>query len=327
MTDHPITPSIAILGCGLIGETHARILAQLGSPPTFFVDSDIQRAKRLAEEFSARASSDPIDPIRDNAIDAVYICTYHDTHAPLAIEAARQGKQIFLEKPMAITASDCHAILDAVQRHRVRCMSGFKLHYYSLAQTAKQLIGQPLALSAQVFDHRWPDKSWANDPVRGGGNVLSQGCHAIELLCYLAGSRPIRIYAEGGNLHHSTLDLVDSMAATLAFENGAIATLLIGDLGETPRNGKFSFQAMNGSKSVHLYDRLTRLSYFNSEFEEVFSGDEDGFLNENREFLAALTEGRQPETTEIDGARATMILLAGIESLRTQEPQSLGGLP
>jgi predicted dehydrogenase len=178
-----------------------------------------------------------------------------------------------------------------------------------------------------VIDGRWPDDHWANDPLKGGGNILSQGCHAVELLSYLAGAKPIRIFAEGGNLHHPGLDIVDTMAATIRYENGAVATLLIGDAGEMPHDGKFSFQAMNGRETIHLYNRLTSLSYFDGESEHVFSGEEDGFLNENREFLTAISEQKKPETNELDGMRAEMVLLRGIESMRTHLPQSLTDLP
>jgi len=325
--------NIAIIGCGLIGEIHAKCLAEFDVTPALFADVDISSAKRLASLYSASVTDDSLEAIRDPNIDAVYICTYHDTHAPLAIEAAKQGKHIFLEKPMALTESECRTIVNAVQKAGVICMTGFKLHYYSLSKKAKELIGTPIALSAHVIDRRWPDDSWANDPLRGGGNVLSQGCHAVELLTYLAGARPVRIFAEGGNLHHPHLPLlkkegagggfVDTMAATISYDNGAIATLLVGDVGETPHDGKFSFQAMNGKQSIHLYDRLTRLSYFDGMKEEVFSSEEDGFINENREFLAAIAEGRKPETNELDGLRAQMVLLRGIESIRTGLPQTL----
>src|ERR1700733_9739270 len=267
--------NIAIIGSGLIGETHAKCLAELGVPPALFVDVDISRVERLAALYSASATDDPLEAIRNPNIDAVYICTYHDTHAPLAIEAARHGKHIFLEKPMAITEKDCRAIVEAVnlapatlllnEKGSIVCMTGFKLHYYSLARKAKELIGIPLALSAHVIDKRWPDDSWANDPVIGGGNVLSQGCHAVEMLLTLSGSKPIRIFAEGGNLQHPGFDIIDTMSATISFENGAVASLLIGDTGEVPRDGKFDFIAANGRESVHFYNRLTELSYFDGE--------------------------------------------------------------
>jgi predicted dehydrogenase len=316
-------PNIAIIGCGLIGEIHAKCLSELGVRPALFADVDISRAKTLASIYSARFTNDPIEAIRDSDIDAVYICTYHDTHAPFAIEAAQHGKHIFLEKPMALTEKDCRAIVEAVQKAGVLCMTGFKLHYYSLARKAKEVVGTPLALSAQVIDGRWPDDHWANDPIRGGGNVLSQGCHAVELLTYLAGAKPVRIFAEGGNLHHPGLTIIDTMAATIRYENGAVSTLFVGDAGEMPHDGKFSFQAMNGKKTVHLYNRLTSLSYFDGETEHIYSSEEDGFLNENREFLDAISEQRTPETNELDGMRAELVLLRGIESMRTGLPQML----
>ncbi|HEY3874291.1 MAG TPA: hypothetical protein VGM92_02345, partial [Candidatus Kapabacteria bacterium] len=88
-----------------------------------------------------------------------------------------------------------------------------------------------------------------------------------------------------------------------------------------------SFQAMDGAKSIHLYNRLTELSFSNGDNTEIFSGTEDGFLNENREFLSAINENRQPETSALDGLRAEMILLRGIESIRSGQPQSLEDLP
>lgn len=316
-------PSIAIIGCGLIGETHARALAALGNSPVLFCDSNEARAHALAEEFHGNVETLPSNVLNRAGLDAAYICTYHDTHADLAEIAAQNKKAIFLEKPMAISATDCDRITNAVRENRVLCMSGFKLHYYSLVRRAKELIGRPLALTAHVLDQRWPNDSWANDPVRGGGNVISQGCHAVDLLNYLASSKPVRIYAEGGNLHHPGLDIIDTMSATIAYDSGAVASLMIGDVGESPYNGKFSFQAMDGGRSIHLHHRLTRLTYFDGKNEETVHGEEDGFWKENEEFLAALREHRQPETNETHGARATKILLAGIESIRTHTPQSL----
>src|ERR1017187_1318745 len=152
--------NIAIIGSGLIGETHARCLAELGVPPVLFADADLSRAKRLASLYSASARYDPFEPIRNPYIDAVYICTYHDTHAPFAIEAARRGKHIFLEKPLAITQRDCTDIVRAVRKAGVLCMTGFKLHYSSLARKAKELVKNPIALSARVMEIRWPDDSW-----------------------------------------------------------------------------------------------------------------------------------------------------------------------
>ena len=315
-------PSIAIVGCGLIGATHAECLAEVGSAPVAFFDADSARADQLATKFGGRAYRSLEAIIDDTSIEAVSICTYHDTHAPYTIQAASAHKHVFLEKPMAITRADCDAIVKAVEKNNVLCMTGFKLHYSSLARRVRELMPKPSVMVANVFDTRWPDDIWANDPKRGGGNVLSQGCHAVELLSYFAGSLPSRVFAVGGNLHHRDIDVIDSIAASIEYKSGAIANLTIADAGAMQHDGKFLFRLSNGAQTIELYDRLTKLTYFDGSETHEYSATEDGFLNENKEFLAALKEGRKPETNEITGLDVQSVLFEAITSAVTGQPHS-----
>lgn len=319
---------IGIIGCGLIGTEHANCLKQLGAVVALCYDANAERAAEFAERFGARTTSTPSELITSREIEAVYICTYHDTHAPFAIEAAEHGKHIFLEKPLAITERDCRAIVEAVEESGVICMSGFKLRYYLLVKKAKALIEHPTLIVAHVLDKRWPDDSWANDPIRGGGNVLSQGCHAVDLVCELARSRPISVFADGGNFHHPSLPITDTIALTLRFENGAMASIVIADGGVSPLSSKFSFQMMDGTRSLHLFDRLMKLVYVVNDRESSFTDViELGILGENKAFLAALETGLRPRADHNAGLRAEMILLRGIESARTHQPIDLTDLP
>ncbi len=307
-----------MIGCGLVGTTHAECLAALGAAPTLYFDANIESAQTLASRFNGKLAASPESLISSPEIDAVYICTYHDTHARLAVMAAKAKKHLFIEKPMAITLADSAAIYDAVEANGVLCMTGFKMRYYPLVTKAKDLIGRPVLLAGQITEKRWPDDSWANDPVRGGGNVLSQGCHAVDLLCHLAASQPIRIYGEARNMGHPSIDIIDALTATIAFESGAIASLTIGDAGVTPLTDKLSFQALDGERTVHLHERLKKLTYFDGENTHTFSVViEDGFAIENEEFLSALKVQRPPQTTHRDGYNATAILLAAFESTKT----------
>ena len=316
-------PNIAIVGCGLIGEEHARCLASLGVPPALFYDHNHERASALARKFGGEAMRSFDDILGDSgtsAIDAVYICTYHDTHAPYAIAAAKRGKHVFLEKPMALTEPECESIVEAVREANVLCMTGFKFHYSSLARQAAELLVRPLVIVGNIFDKRWPDDIWANDPVRGGGNVLSQGCHIVELMMTIAQSGVDRVYAEGGNVHHSELQIVDALAGTMRFSSGAIGSLVASDTGEMPHNSKFLLRASDGKRTFELYDRLTRLTYFDGVAVHDMNAPEDGFLNENREFLSALQEQRTPETNEVTGLEVQRVLFRMIESARTGIP-------
>jgi len=319
---------IGIIGCGLIGETHAECLDQLGNPPILFFDQDDKRSSQLAKKYAGTSAKTLNEVLDSLEVHAVYICTHHETHAPIAISAARHKKHLFLEKPMALTEKECFDIVQAVQQAGVMCMSGFKLRYYPLVAKMKTLVQQPLILNGQILDSRWPDDSWANDPVKGGGNVLSQGCHAIDLLCWLANSKPVRVYGEARNLRHPSLDIVDSLAATISFESGAVASLTIADTGEFPLISKFSFEAADNQTTLHLHNRLKSL-YINSagNITHEHTEEEQGFLEENREFLTALRDKRQPLSNELDGLHATMILLRAIEASRSGIAQSLEDLP
>lgn len=310
-----MTPRIAIIGCGLVGTTHAECLAELGVAPVAYFDARKDAAHSLASRFGGSVMESVEAAITSPDVNAVYICTYHDTHAPYALMTANAGKHMFIEKPMAITLEESEAIYKAVERNGVLCMTGFKMRYYPLVEKAHDLISQPLMLTGQITEQRWPDDSWANDPIKGGGNVLSQGCHAVDLVCHLAKSRPTRVYAEARNATHPSIDIVDSMVATLAFESGAIASLIIGDLGVPVLTDKLSFQAFDGVRTIHLHDRMKRMAYFDGERSHAFSvASEEAFALENAEFLSAMQDERKPASTHRDGFNATAILLAAIES-------------
>lgn len=316
----------AIIGCGAIAAEHAECIAGLdGIRITAWCDVDLTRAAQFHERFGGNYATDDAGRILgDDAIDAVYICTHHDTHAPLAVAACRAGKHVMLEKPMALTIGECLAIGEAVEQSGVKLMTAFKLRYYPMVQRARQFIEAPIITIAQVMDSRWPDDFWAQDPVKGGGNVLSQGCHAMDLLCLLNGSEPVSVYAEGGTFTHPGSPLIDNMVATVRFANGRIASLAQGDSGQTPYVSKWSFQMADGVRSVHLHNRLKSGVFFDGEHVVVENDlEEGGMMEENRRFVEALKNGVEPPTTWRDGYRATLMVLKAFESIRTGVAQEI----
>jgi predicted dehydrogenase len=229
-----------------------------------------------------------------------------------------------IEKPLALTLEECYEVGNAVEKHGITLMTGFKMRYYPSVARAKEFISSPLVTIAQMMDARWPDEFWANDPRKGGGNVLSQGCHTMDLVCHLNGSIPVRIFAEGGNLNHAGMDIVDNIVATIRFDNGAVANVAQGDSGQTPFVSKFSFQLTDGRKSAHLRNRLKTVTLFDGETtNEVSDPEEYGFLEENMDFVRSLLNKTPPPITHVDGLRATLLILRAFESLRSGLPQTL----
>ncbi|MDH3252863.1 MAG: Gfo/Idh/MocA family oxidoreductase [Ignavibacteria bacterium] len=322
----PTPLHVAIIGCGSIGEIHSECLKQIpGVRIRTFCDVDEQRARALCGKLDGvEATADPEEVFRDDFIDAVYICTQHDTHGRLAIRAASAGKHVMIEKPLALTVAECYEVGNAVEKSGIILMTGFKMRYYPAVAHVREFIPSPVMTIAQMIDARWPDDFWANDPVKGGGNIVSQGCHTMDLVYYLNRSEPVRVYAEGGNFTHPGLDIVDNIVATIQFANGRVASVAQGDSGQTPFVSKFSFQVTDGVRTAHLRNRLKTATMFDGEKTIQHEDPEEyGFLEENRDFIRSLQNNTEPPISYRDGLRATLLVLKAIESVRSGQPQAL----
>lgn len=316
----------AIIGCGHIAEEHLVALAEVeGITPVAYCDIDSGRAFDFLSRHGGRFATEQPDRIfSDDSIDLVYICTHHDTHADLAVRACNARKHVMMEKPLALTLEECVQIGNAVERTGVTFMTAFKLRYYPMVQRARDFIPRPMITIAQGMDRRWPDDFWAQDPVKGGGNVQSQGCHTMDLLYYLNRSEPVSIHAEGGSFTHPESPVFDTIVATVRFANGRVASVALGDCGEVPYVSKFSIQLLDGLRSVHIHNRLRSGLFFDGTDQRSITDErEEGMLAENLALAESLRTGTPPPTGYIDGLRATTMVLRAFDSIRTGLPQEI----
>ncbi|MBI4024428.1 MAG: Gfo/Idh/MocA family oxidoreductase [Verrucomicrobia bacterium] len=319
--------SLALIGCGNLGRVHAECVSKMSEARfVAFVDVNEAAAQACLKDFGGEYATNNTERVfSDKNIRAVYICTRHDSHAPLAIAAARAGKHVLIEKPLALKMEDCEIVAAEVRKAGVHLMPAFKMRYYPLIQRAHEFIPQPQVLVGQMMDSRWGDNAWAQDPVQGGANVHSQGCHTTDILRHLAGSEPKRIWAAGGALTHPGHPCIDQCVAAIQFANGHVASWIQGDAGMGQFTSKFFLELFgNGGRTVQLYDRFKKAVFFDGKdtwTEE--RTDEEGFLFENREFILALREDREPALTTHDGIQATRMVLAADKAIRTGQIQEL----
>jgi predicted dehydrogenase len=321
----PVPTKIGIIGCGEMGEAHARCLSKTGIASIHALcDRDESRAQKLLTYSpGAYVCSDPGQLFRDPQIDAVYVCTHNNSHAELGIEAARAGKHVLMEKPVALTIEECEDLLEAVDHSGIHFMTAFKLRFYPAVKRVREFIPSPSLCIAQMIDERWGENFWGTNPLIGGGNVLSQGCHAADLMCYLIGSEPVSVFAHGGNYHHPGISTTDTIAATVSFANGATGSLVIGDVGRTPYTSKLSFQIMDGTRTAHLHDRLKKALLWDGTKElNHVDEEETGVEEENKEFLQVLAGTSHLSAPVHDGIRASVLLLRAFESIWSGQPQS-----
>lgn len=315
----------ALIGCGGLGKIHAQMVQQLdGMRMAAFCDVDGARAESLCREFGGDYATNDVERIfADHSLQVVYICTHHDTHAEYCIRAAQAGKHILVEKPLALTVEECVEIGRTVEATGVKLMTAFKMRYFDMIAKVKELIPNPLLVTMQMMDNRWPDEMWANDPIKGGGNVLSQGVHSCDILRYVAGSDPVSVYAVGRNYYQKS-GVIDNMAAVFRFANGATGNLVQGDSHCPSLVSKFFLQVFAENRSATLSNRLTTLVYQERGAEPVtYRSSETGFLEENRDFLRALQEDRPAPIDQRDGLLATLMILQGFRSIQTEQPQPI----
>lgn len=320
------TIRIGIIGCGAIGRRHAACLAKIDAAQlAAYADVHEAAARAMLDEFGGSyATGDVHKLLADDSIDAVHICTRHDSHAPLAIASAEAGKHVMIEKPLALTIEACEQIAEAVERAGTWLMPAFKMRYCPLVQMAHAFIPRPQVVVGQMMDNRWPDDLWAQDPVQGGANVHSQGCHTTDLIRYFASSEPVTIWAAGGMLTHPGHACIDQCVAAIAFDNGHVGSWIQGDAGLGTFTSKFFFGLHGEGRSVQLYDRLKQATFFDGQKTWTEQRDEEeGFQLENEAFIAALVKGERPELTAHDGLAATRMVLAADRAIRTGQVQAL----
>jgi predicted dehydrogenase/threonine dehydrogenase-like Zn-dependent dehydrogenase len=195
-------------------------------------------AALAAKEFGfMRAASDPADVLDDPAINAVGIFTRHHLHAGLTARALRGGKHVFCEKPLALREEELREVEQAWRESSAGeprvLMVGFNRRFAPLMAPIRRMIaeaGEPPVLTIRVNAGALPRGHWTQDPVQGGGRILGEACHFVDLLTFLAGSPPVRIFAAGAPSFG--VDTEDNFAATLEFACGAVGSLVYTSAGD-----------------------------------------------------------------------------------------------
>jgi predicted dehydrogenase len=331
--------SIGIIGCGGMGKTHARNLAKLpGVRIRGYADPRLETAEALRQECGGEVVVPEAERLlEDREVDLVFVCTHHHLHEPLCVAAAQAGKHVFVEKPLALTIEACEAVQQAVESAGVKLMVGFQARFSPFVEKMKELVPRPMVTVGQLVDPRWGDTSWANDPVEGGGNVLSQGCHLFDMMYWLNESEPVLIHAEGGNFHHPRIPITDGIVATLRYANGAVGSAINGDFGAPALAGKAFYELFGGDRTVTLarYYGEPELHGWKTELERMTVADlppelqshngAHGYPQMVNAMIAWVADGTEPRQAAKarDGVRATAMGVKAIESIRTGQPQKL----
>jgi predicted dehydrogenase len=172
---------------------------------------------------------------------------------------------------------------------------------------------------------------WPLTADRGGGPVLSNGCHAFDLVYWLNESEPVLITATGGALTHPEVGLIDNAAVSIQFANGSIGAIIAGVSGDARYTSKFFFEVLDGQRTATLYDRCHKASFWGWERDSLTveelspeaQTDPEGTRAELQAFVDCLLQDKEPLAGPRDGTRATTMVLKAFEAIRTGKTQEL----
>lgn len=325
---------ILLIGCGRAGMIHARNFFRRVSNAHMAAVSDINEkaAKEAAEEFGLeKYYTDYRQAVLDADVDAVVIVSPTHLHREIVEYCADCGKDIFCEKPMAITEEECAHMLAACRRNNVILQLGFMRRFDRSYEKAKEMLDAGvIGKLVQIHSHtRGPSKPqpWMYDLKASNGILAEVNSHDIDSSRWFAGSEIKRLFAMGGNFRNLDAseawpDYYDSLLLCGEFENGVqlvidgaayvkygydAAVELVGEKGviRIARNDKeFLTVTVDGEKKQPFIDSWRTLF-------------EDAYLREDEAFVQAARNGEEPRVGGLDGLMAVRIVNAGNEAIRT----------
>jgi predicted dehydrogenase len=324
---------IAVLGAGDMGGHHVRGWQEAGHRVLSITDIDTERAHHLAEKHGIeKVLSDVNVAIADPEVDIVSICLPLAFHAPLTIAAAKQGKHVLCEKPLAPSIADATAMEAAVREAGVTFALGMQRNWAGgvgvLRQRAAEgQFGRPMVFSSDLLQEVRP-KIAMHDRNGNNGPLTDACCHYYLLWQTVFRSRPTTVYAQGRIIAterpeifgHRSLAL-DTAVVTMAFESGDIGTMTVS--WGLPK--KFAMQGrpdrIIGPKGGAEGEVRSELTIYNgSETETVSIPEQDLHAVEFVDFVKAIETGRRPRHEFAVGRELIQITRAIEDSIATGQP-------
>ena len=223
LTNHPA--NVGFIGAGNFAQNH--VLPRLKGKCNFIgiVTAEGNISRYIADKYKFNYCSDSADALlADDNIGSLFILTRHNTHAKYVCQALESGKNVVVEKPLAMNFEELESVKDAYFKSGKALMLGFNRRFAPLTQKMNSLFttDQKKVINIRVNAGVVPPDHWVHDPEVGGGRIIGEVCHFIDLACFIAGSRVKKI-------HSSVLSvnplLMDSVSLNLEFGNGSIANI------------------------------------------------------------------------------------------------------
>jgi predicted dehydrogenase len=280
--------------------------------------------------------------LADPSVDVVDLCSYHELHARQAVAAARAGKHLIIEKPIALNRVDARAMLAAVRQARLKTCVCFELRWSAQFQGTRSLVESGLLgdLHYGEVDYYhgigpwYREYEWITPKKACGSSLIAAGCHAMDLLLFCLGSDVESVFSSATQSKHPLFQKYEyptTSVTTLNFKSGRVGkvasvidcwqpyyfhTHLVGSEGSLLDN-RFHSNKLSG---------LNRSAWSQLSFQPVDSGDvsDHPYQTQFQAFFDALSRGEDmPHTTLADAVRTHEVIFAADRSAATGKPVKL----
>ncbi len=256
---------IGFVGAGNYATLH--LLPHLESDPYVqmggLVTATGINARQKADKFAFSYCSTALDSLlNDDLLHAIFIATRHGTHADYTLRALAKGKHVFVEKPMVVSEEELHAVCDAYhqanQKRPTALMVGLNRRFAPMTTQCKAFFQnhEPKHLLYRVNSGHIPTSSWIYDAAEGGGMLVGEMCHFIDLMQFITEERPVRVQAQSLTLNNQAIADQDNLTLTLEFDRGSVGTLCYNTVGDKAA-AKERLEVYGGNKVAILDDFRT----------------------------------------------------------------------
>lgn len=313
---------VAFIGAGNFAQSYLLPPAKkAGARLVTVATSTAVNAHTVAEKFGfSAATTDPDALLATKDVDAVFIATRHDTHGVYVAKALEAGKQVFVEKPLAINRPELETITALAEAKGGRVMVGFNRRFSASIRAVKAHfagVGEPLVMTYRVNAGHIPLDSWVQADSQGG-RIIGEGCHFIDTMQFLTDARPVSVYAAAIGSRNAQVRNADSVSITIRFSDGSIGTLLYLANGD-PSVAKEFLEVFGGGRTAIMNNfREVTLAKGRSSKVEKFDGDK-GHSEEVRLTLEAMKDGKPMPISYQSLRDTTLATFAALESLEIGE--------
>lgn len=278
----------------------------------------------VAKKFKFReAASDDRSIATHTDIDTVFIATRHHQHADQVNQCLRKGKSVFVEKPLALNMEQLQSVIDTHNQTGGRVMVGFNRRFSPTIQEVRKFFDkkvQPAMIHYRINAGFVPKEHWTQDAAQGGGRIIGEVCHFVDLIMYLTGSLPIKVYADTISSNLDSLIAHDNVSITFKFRDGSIGTI------EYVAVGDKSFPKerieMYCENSVAVIDDFKKCTLTRNGKTKTFGGSkqEKGYKQCVESFIGSIQSGQDAPIPLRESVNAMIATFKILESLQLGRP-------